>query len=289
MWKIGTLSTCPECAVLIQNSWTLFQKCGSLNNIRRSTSKTYTVFLCGFVAMQNVSVYVNVEGEVFHQISFTSLCAPTGHNQLQPNSMSCISSFKPFSGSWSSTVIQADAIKKCLFMRLLTSKTFHQSNCASVTKLPPLLHVSPTLSPPKLFSTESLLATGSFICQNWINIVDGTNIVNLPEEWSWLNSICADNTGGESTQRQCHFAESLLFWRGYWPWQRGDAEFALINAEMPLQYWSGVFLELLFQSSDTLLVHSLNSFGKLLFHWQRYHQWVIFRQSNSWLFLPYDS
>lgn len=34
----------------------------------------------------------------------------------------------PFLCSWSPTVIQADAIKKCLFMRLLTSKTFHQTN-----------------------------------------------------------------------------------------------------------------------------------------------------------------
>lgn len=54
------------------------------------------------------------------------------------------------------------------------------------------------LSSKKLFSTESLLATGSFICQNWINIVDGTNIVNLPEEWGWLNSISADNTRGKA-------------------------------------------------------------------------------------------
>lgn len=54
------------------------------------------------------------------------------------------------------------------------------------------------LYPPKLFSTESFLATGSFICQNWINIVDGTNIVNLSEEWSWLNSISADNTRGKA-------------------------------------------------------------------------------------------
>lgn len=100
--------------------------------------------------------------------------------------------------SWSSTVIQADAIKKCLFMRLLTSKTFSQTNCASVTRLPPFLHVSTILSSLRLFSTKSLLATGSFICQNWINIVDGTNIVNLLEEWSWLNSISADNTRGKA-------------------------------------------------------------------------------------------
>lgn len=43
----------------------------------------------------------------------------------------------PFLCSWSSTVIQADAIKKCLFMRPLTSKTFRQTNCASVTRLLP--------------------------------------------------------------------------------------------------------------------------------------------------------
>lgn len=104
----------------------------------------------------------------------------------------------PFLCNWSPTVIQADAIKKCLFMRLLTSKTFHQTNCASVTRLPLFLLVSAIHSPPKLFSTESFLATGSFICQNWINIVDGTNIVNLPEEWSWLNSISADNTRGKA-------------------------------------------------------------------------------------------
>lgn len=79
-------------------------------------------------------------------------------------------------------------------MRLLTSKTCRQTNCASVTRLPPFLCVSAIFSSLKLFSGKSLLATGSFICQNWINIVDGTNIVNLPEEWSWLNSISADNT-----------------------------------------------------------------------------------------------
>lgn len=59
--------------------------------------------------------------------------------------------------SWSATVIQADAIKNCLFMRLLTSKTFLQTSCASsdeVTSLPfpsPCLH-NP-LPCPKLFST----------------------------------------------------------------------------------------------------------------------------------------
>lgn len=57
--------------------------------------------------------------------------------------------------SWSSAVIQADAIKKCLFMRLLSSKTFHQANCASVTRLPPLLHVFAILSSPLL--SEAIL------------------------------------------------------------------------------------------------------------------------------------
>lgn len=62
-----------------------------------------------------------------------------------------------------------------------------------------LSFMSPRSFPPsKLFFNKSFLATGSFICQNWINIVDGTNIVNLAEEWSWLNSISADNTGGKA-------------------------------------------------------------------------------------------
>lgn len=61
----------------------------------------------------------------------------------------------PFLWSWSPTVIQADAIKKCLFMRLLTSKTFHQTNCASVTGLPPFLHVSEILFPPRSYSSTN--------------------------------------------------------------------------------------------------------------------------------------
>lgn len=63
----------------------------------------------------------------------------------------------PFLWSWSPTVIQADAIKKCLFMRLLTSKTFHQTNCASVTGLPPFLHVSEILSPLEAILQQIIL------------------------------------------------------------------------------------------------------------------------------------
>lgn len=81
----------------------------------------------------------------------------------------------------------------CVFF---TSKTFHQTSCASVTRLPPFFHICTILSSWRLFSTESLLGTWSFICQNWINIVDGTNIVNLPEERFGLNSISAHNTRG---------------------------------------------------------------------------------------------
>lgn len=59
--------------------------------------------------------------------------------------------------SWSATVIQADAIKNCLFMRLLTSKTFLQTSCASsdeVTSLPfpSPLRVSTILSPVRSYS-----------------------------------------------------------------------------------------------------------------------------------------
>lgn len=74
----------------------------------------------------------------------------------------------------------------------------------------------------------------------------------------WIQS--QQTIPGESTQRQCHFAESLLFWRGYWPWQKGDAEFALINAKVPLQSQSGVFPELLF----LLCVMNLAYFSILL-------------------------
>lgn len=244
--------------------------------------KLYTVSLCSFVVMQNVSFYVNVECK---EISFTSLlCSNLAQSTAAKFHELYRQALNPSLCRWSSTVIQADAIKKCLFMRRLTSKTFYQTNCASVTRLPPFPHVSAILTPSKLFSSESFLATGSFICQNWINIVDGTNIVNLPEEWSWLNSISADNTGGKCTQRQCYFAESLLFWRGYWSWQKGDAEFALINAKVPLQSWSGVFLELVFLPSDTYLAYSLNTVGKLLLHRLQSHQCTIFRQLSSWLF-----
>lgn len=71
---------------------------------------------------------------------------------------------------------------------------------------------------------------------------------------------------GESTRRQCHFAESLLFWRGYWPWQRGDAEFALINAEVPLQSCSWVFFVFCL-----MVAHSLNTLEKMYFHWHQCH------------------
>lgn len=97
--------------------------------------------------------------------------------------------------NWSQTVIQAGVIKKGGF---LTFKTLYHIKCASLTRLLLLVCFFVILSSLKLFFTDSLLATGSFICQNWINIVDGTNIVNLPEEWSWLNSISADNTRGKA-------------------------------------------------------------------------------------------
>lgn len=78
--------------------------------------------------------------------------------------------------------------------------SFHQSKCASVTRFPSFLHAFAIVSSPTLFSTNSLFVTGSFICWTWINIVDGTNIVNLLEEWNWLNSILADNTKGNAVR-----------------------------------------------------------------------------------------
>lgn len=102
-------------------------------------------------------------------------------------------------------------------------ESFHQTNGSSLTSSA-LLFFSAFFSSRRPFSAK-LLSTWSFICHNWINIVDGTNIVNLPEEWGRLNSILADNTKGKSTRRLCYFAESPPVWRGYWPWQKGDAEF----------------------------------------------------------------
>lgn len=57
--------------------------------------------------------------------------------------------------------------------------------------------------------------TGSFICQDRINVVDGTNIVNLLEEWSRLNSISADKS------REIYSEAAPLCWkshvlRGHW-------------------------------------------------------------------------
>lgn len=92
-------------------------------------------------------------------------------------------------------------------MRPLTSQTSPQAGRASVTRLLPLflslslssrastpiplLHVQ-SHSPPNHSRQADLLSAGA-----WINIVDGTNIVNLLEEWSRLNSISADNAVGE--------------------------------------------------------------------------------------------
>ena len=146
-------------------------------------------------------------------------------------------------------------------MRLLTSKTFHQPNCASVTRLPPFFHVGAILSWWKRFlptSSQSLLATWSFICQNWINIVDGTNIVNLPGrmEQTEFNLV-----------RQCHRGKPLRdsgtllkvsrSGEVIGPDKRGDAEFALINAKVPLQCRSGAFLCLcsFFRSTLIWVIH----------------------------------
>lgn len=104
-----------------------------------------------------------------------------------------------------------------------------------------LSFISLTLSPPKLFSTESLLATGSFICKNWINIVDGTNIVNLPKNGAdWIQSL-------QTIPGEKHSETVPLYWKSsvlerLLALTNGDAEFALINAEVPLQSWSEVFL-----------------------------------------------
>lgn len=49
----------------------------------------------------------------------------------------------------------------------------------------------------------------------------------------WIQSL--QTMRGRGTQKQCHFAGSPLFWRGYWPWQKDDAEFALINVKVPLK------------------------------------------------------
>lgn len=50
-----------------------------------------------------------------------------------------------------------------------------------------------------------------------------------------------------------------LFWRGYWPWQKKDAEFALINTKVPVS--GGVFvysfiLNVRYQSRLFLLYNS---------------------------------
>lgn len=92
-------------------------------------------------------------------------------------------------------------------MRPLTSQTSPQAGRATVTRLLPLffsvslsprastpiplLHVR-SHSPPNHSRQADLLSAGA-----WINIVDGTNIVNLLEEWSRLNSISADNAVGQ--------------------------------------------------------------------------------------------
>lgn len=92
-------------------------------------------------------------------------------------------------------------------MRPLTSQTSPQPGRATVTRLLPLffsvslsprastpiplLHVR-SHSPPNHSRQADLLSARA-----WINIVDGTNIVNLLEEWSRLNSISADNAVGQ--------------------------------------------------------------------------------------------
>lgn len=55
----------------------------------------------------------------------------------------------------------------------------------------------------------------------------------------WIQSL--QTMRGRGTQKQCHFAGSPLFWRGYWPWQKDDAEFALINVKVPLKSGCRVF------------------------------------------------
>lgn len=72
---------------------------------------------------------------------------------------------------------------------------------------PSLARASPLLLPrPTAFSAWWFF-TGSFICQDRINIVDGTNIVNLLEEWSRLNSISADKS------REIYSEAAPLCWR----------------------------------------------------------------------------
>lgn len=62
---------------------------------------------------------------------------------------------------------------------------------------------------------------------NWINLVDGTNIVNPPEEWSRLKSICADKARRE--RRELVSLQSS----GDWAWQKGHAENSLMRGDSP--------------------------------------------------------
>lgn len=43
----------------------------------------------------SASFWLNAEGEMFPEISLRSLYAPTWHNELQPNTMSCTDKLKP--------------------------------------------------------------------------------------------------------------------------------------------------------------------------------------------------
>lgn len=44
----------------------------------------------------SASFWLNAGGKMFPEISLRSLCAPTWHNELQPNTMSCTDKLKPF-------------------------------------------------------------------------------------------------------------------------------------------------------------------------------------------------
>lgn len=85
--------------------------------------------------------------------------------------------------------------------RRLPSITYHQA-VASVSRPPSLVRSFP----PTAFSAWRFF-TGAFICQGRVNIVDGTNIVNLLEEWSRLDSISADKS------REIYSEAAPLCWK----------------------------------------------------------------------------
>lgn len=109
---------------------------------------------------------------------------------------------------------------------MLALSTFHQASCASITGFRFLSrgHIFFSFTEAILF--KILVSEQIFYLAHWINIVDGTNIVNLPEEWSGLNSICADNARGERCERS-HFSQASVCW-GDWAWQKGHAELSLM-------------------------------------------------------------